>query len=77
MRALNNRQGAAALPSVPALRNLRRKLTAVHSGLLDVPGHCIYFEGDADIVGKLHNRPVHGLGYVEVNPYFEPETSIP
>ncbi len=44
---------------------------------IDVPNHRIYFEGDAKIVATLHQRPVRGVGYVEVNPYFEPETSLP
>jgi predicted secreted hydrolase len=44
---------------------------------LDVPGHHIYYEGDDEIVGLLHNRPVRGVGYVEVNPYFEPDTTLP
>ena len=44
---------------------------------LDVPGHRIYFEGDSSIVGTMNSRPIAGVGYAEVNPYFEPETSLP
>jgi predicted secreted hydrolase len=44
---------------------------------LNVPGHRIYFEGDSEVVGILNGRPVRGVAYSEVNPYFEAETSLP
>ncbi|WP_254225515.1 carotenoid 1,2-hydratase [Burkholderia glumae] len=44
---------------------------------LSWPGHRTYFEGDSAIAGTLDGRPVTGRGYTEVNPAFEPLSSLP
>ena len=41
------------------------------------PGHRTYFEGDSQIVGARNGQAVTGVGYTEVNPYFEPPVGLP
>jgi len=41
------------------------------------PLHRTYWEGDCTITGTLDGQAVNGLGYTEVNPYWEPYLSMP
>ena len=44
---------------------------------LVVPDHRTYFEGDSEITGTLDGKSIKGVGYTEVNPFFEPNTALP
>jgi predicted secreted hydrolase len=41
------------------------------------PDHRTYFEADSEVFGFRNGRAVGGVGYTEVNPYFEPGGSLP
>lgn len=43
---------------------------------LYLPGQHTYFEGDCTISGTLNGNAATGLGYTEVNPYFESSSGL-